>query len=49
MSGIALLRGTEAGRNGHAGITLRDVESVRGNAARVWKWTHITCGIVGKM
>lgn len=32
MTNIATLRNPGAGKSGHAGITLKDVESVRGNA-----------------
>ncbi len=49
MSDIALLREPEAGKNGHAGIALKDVESVRGNTARVWKRARIACEIIEGM
>lgn len=49
MTDAATLRDPGAGKSGHAGITLKNVESVRGNVARVWKWARITCEIVGKL
>ena len=49
MSDAALLREPEAGKNGHAGIALKDVETVEHDPTRVRKWVQLTRGVIGEI